>query len=424
VSAKTSIDFEKLVATMTTKKKWAIRVLALLLGLLLSELILSVACLVSPRVNYFLSPPWSRVILSDDELGHRMSPYYPGNDRWGFRNKGVPESCEMLAIGDSITYGYAASPEKSWPRQLEQMSGQSMYNCSCGGYGPCQYLVLLEKGLALKPKTVLLGLYLGNDLFDAYAAVYVQNRFPQYRTRDEAVLKALAEADGVVSSVDLLELGGGERDVGGATAPTSLPRRLLHKSSLYALAREVRWCLVSGEYASIRREGDLTQDRFEVAALRPGRLSFDAEPKLRTVFKTPALGLWVFNLDDPRLREGQRITECVLAAMQAKLQSLATRFVVVILPTKEAAYREVVENSGASMPAAYFSMLDKEEQLYSAMEQYLRAQQIEFVQCLPSLRAALTKGEKLYPESDDAHFNSAGYRVIADTVLVFLNAGK
>jgi hypothetical protein len=408
---------------MTTKKKWAFRGVALLLALFLSELLLSLACLVSPRVNYFLSPPWNPPLISDDILGHRMSPYYPGNDAWGFRNQAVPEHCDILAVGDSMTYGYAATPAKSWPRQLEQLSGQSTYNCSCAGYGPCEYLVLLQKGLALKPKTVLLGLYVGNDILDAYHAVYVDNRFPQYRARNEAILQALAEAERVAALVDL-EIQAGVRPASTVRVPDSLWPSLLQKSSLYALARAVRARAVGGEYRSIVREDEPAQDRFEVAALRPGRLSFDAEARVRTVFHNPEAHLLMVNLDDPRVREGLRITESLLAVMQARLQSQATRFVVLIIPSKGAVYRDIIETSRARMPAAFFRMLSYEERLSSVLEQFLKAQQIEFVNCLPALRTALGNGAKVYPESADSHPTSGGYRVIAETILPLLQARK
>src|SRR5262249_4433868 len=111
---------------MSRKKIWLFRALAVCLGILLSEAILYLACLCSPRIHYFLSPPWNQALMPDPELGHRMSPFYPGNDSWGFRNSKVPDHCDVLAIGDSLTYGLAATPDKTWPRQLEVITGKSV----------------------------------------------------------------------------------------------------------------------------------------------------------------------------------------------------------------------------------------------------------------------------------------------------------
>src|SRR5262245_45887192 len=97
----------------------------LCLVVLLAEALLWGTRCISPRADYHLSPSWTRVVVDDDVLHHRMSPYYPGNDSWGFRNRAVPDRCEVLTIGDSFTYGFAATPENTWPRQLERSSNLS-----------------------------------------------------------------------------------------------------------------------------------------------------------------------------------------------------------------------------------------------------------------------------------------------------------
>ena len=49
-------------------------------------------------------------LVSDEILGHKVEPYSAGHDAWGFRNKSVPVKSHFVAIGDSQTYGIAASP--------------------------------------------------------------------------------------------------------------------------------------------------------------------------------------------------------------------------------------------------------------------------------------------------------------------------
>ena len=270
---------------MSRKKKWVFRALAVFLALIGCEVALSLASKVSPRVAYFLSPPWERMKVPDDVLGHRMSPYYPGNDSWGFRNNKVPESCDVLTVGDSWTYGSGAWPEKCWPRQLEQMIGQSVYNASCGAYGPCEYNVLLDRCLTLKPKTVLLGLFLGNDMADVYNAVYVDDRFPEYRTKDSALSRAMVEADRV-TTINHVVGNFWLAESGGQPVERSPAARLLEKSSL--------WCLVRSTVGGIRRQeisflrgDDPPQIAFEFAARRPQRMGFDAVPALARFSLTP-----------------------------------------------------------------------------------------------------------------------------------------
>src|SRR3954462_2215482 len=50
-----------------------------------------------------------------------------------------------------------------------------------GGYGPVQYLVLTDQALQLSPKTIVVGLYLGNDLYDAYHLTYRNDAFVDMR---------------------------------------------------------------------------------------------------------------------------------------------------------------------------------------------------------------------------------------------------
>ncbi|MBU6433714.1 MAG: hypothetical protein KJS98_10410, partial [Nitrospirae bacterium] len=40
------------------------------------------------------------------------------------------------------------------------------------GYGPAQYVLLLEEALALKPKVIIAAYYYGNDIYDSYQFVY------------------------------------------------------------------------------------------------------------------------------------------------------------------------------------------------------------------------------------------------------------
>lgn len=53
-------------------------------------------------------------------------------------------------------------------RQLETLSKKIIDNAGVGGYGPCEYEQVLNELLVLYPKIVVLGLYLGNDIGDAY----------------------------------------------------------------------------------------------------------------------------------------------------------------------------------------------------------------------------------------------------------------
>src|SRR5262249_32881213 len=108
-------------------------------------------------------------VVEDDILGARVLPRSSGFDEWGFRNPNVPHSVDIVAIGDSHTYGNNAKMIDSWPYVVGRITGHSVYNLGLGGYGPNQYFHLLKThAVQLKPRWVLCGLYLGDDFENAF----------------------------------------------------------------------------------------------------------------------------------------------------------------------------------------------------------------------------------------------------------------
>ena len=67
-------------------------------------------------------------MVRDDILGGVPSAdaAASGFDRWGFRNHDVPERSDIVAIGDSHTYGNTATMEDSWPYVLGRLSGRQV----------------------------------------------------------------------------------------------------------------------------------------------------------------------------------------------------------------------------------------------------------------------------------------------------------
>src|SRR2546428_394876 len=47
-----------------------------------------------------------------------------GFDDWGFRNREVPETADIVVIGDSQTYGNTATMEDSWPYVVGRLTGR------------------------------------------------------------------------------------------------------------------------------------------------------------------------------------------------------------------------------------------------------------------------------------------------------------
>src|ERR1700756_2276785 len=61
-------------------------------------------------------------VVHDDILGAVPSPSArEAFDAWGFRNPRVPESVDIVAVGDSHTYGNTARMVDSWPFVLSRL---------------------------------------------------------------------------------------------------------------------------------------------------------------------------------------------------------------------------------------------------------------------------------------------------------------
>lgn len=89
--------------------------LTLIILLMVAEGLLRV---IYDPVDYLLP-----IIEEDALLQHRIPPGSGGHDEWGFRNKSVPRSVDIVAIGDSQTYGISAKRTQAWPAVLGKMSG-------------------------------------------------------------------------------------------------------------------------------------------------------------------------------------------------------------------------------------------------------------------------------------------------------------
>ena len=72
-------------------------------------------------------------LVEDPVLGRRIQPLTTGHDALGFRNREVPQHADIVAIGDSNTYGVSAPREGSWPHQLSGLLGEPVYNMGLGG---------------------------------------------------------------------------------------------------------------------------------------------------------------------------------------------------------------------------------------------------------------------------------------------------
>lgn len=111
----------------------------------------------------------------------RAPPFYPDlveagpNDVLGFRNRSVPNVADIIAIGDSQTYGNNAPLEGNWPSWMRKaIAGKRpiVYAMATGGWGAVQYLDMFRHAMRFQPRVVIVAFYTGNDSLESFQAAY------------------------------------------------------------------------------------------------------------------------------------------------------------------------------------------------------------------------------------------------------------
>jgi hypothetical protein len=332
------------------------------------------------EVNY-LQPK----VQAHPSLGHAIVPHSGGHDAWGFRNKRVPQSVEIVAIGDSVTYGVSATADESWPSWLQKMSGRSVYNLGLGGYGPPDYKYLLtEYGVSLSPQVVIIGIFLGNDLPRSYK--YVKGLTTQSVMVDEGQ-----------SSQKSYQFKS-HRFYG------NFRNWLSYHSLLYQVAKHELPVIV--DFLRYHE------------AMEPKREDFFAldHPIVRTVFN-PEIRLQALDQNYEENRLGLQAALEIFDETQAICKAKNIRCIFLLIPTKESVYwpyaKERLTGHGRDLVAA---VVEQEELVKQSVIQHFETHDFEYTDALPAMRAA-AKERPLYHRGIDGHPTGTGYGIIAEIVL-------
>jgi lysophospholipase L1-like esterase len=382
-----------------------------LLGILLLELLLFAAERSSDRVGALLRGVPRAV--PDARLGERPNPALAQHDARGWRNALRPEQSFAVAIGDSQTYGEEVRPEEAWPQRLAALSGRSVYNISLGGYGPVEYERLLDEAFELSPHVVLVGLYSGNDLADAYLSAYPRALAPALRSEDPELRGRCASLD---ATRDLKDAWEATREA----RKGSLQRlaRFAQSSRTFLLARAA-WRVLESR-AARASDDEPDTEVFENLRARAARAGGDLllpfqDAALATVL-TPAARLAVLDTGDPRVEEGLRIALAALLRMADRCAGRCA-FAVVGIPTKELVFAERVRASGASATPVLAELALRETLVWERIRRSLRDAGIPFVDTLPVLRTLVAAARNPYRDDWNGHLVAAGNQAIAEAVL-------
>jgi hypothetical protein len=316
--------------------------LTVFLVIICLEIALNLLGLMSSRVNYLLASPWAAPAVPDEQLGFRPNPAFPGHDSKGFRNPGVPASADVIAMGDSQTYGTGVEPDEAWPRQLEPMIGKTVYSMAFGGCGPVNSLILWDEAIAFDPKIIIEAFYSGNDLVDVFNTVYNMDQFVELESPEPQVQSLVRKMEGSEPIREhasrILNMGVTHKtSTKSASSPAFFPTAFLSQHSrIYGLLRRIKY-----EISQIPAN---TQDPWEKAKTHAKNHSaytqiFNNGP-FRTVF-TSEYRLLALDLKDPRVVEGYRIALRAIQRMKERAEDKNIRFIVLLIPTKELVFKEL-----------------------------------------------------------------------------------
>jgi len=347
-------------------KKLALITFSLIVSLILLELGLRFV------VPLLINLPYRNKIY-DDKLGHTVNKSLSGIDENGFGNPEILEQADIVVLGDSHTYGIHVNSEQSWPQQLAKMANMTVYNFGVGGYGSLQYYYLMEEALKLKPKHIMIGLYLANDLNDVCKLIskmqYWQVRLEELGYNVETCFKSYKKP---------------------SILKQMISNQHLSLLTVYGLKKIYKWSNFGGA-VNIREETFSTIIKNKRIASNKSKMDLERES----------------------IHLGFEITKDILKVFNRKANLDNIEFSVVIIPSKERVFFDYLTERGYQLPNNYSEMVDNEIKLVDMFSYFFNEQGIKFVDAKPYVEQQIYKSKPVYPPSSNGHPVGIGYHAYA-----------
>jgi lysophospholipase L1-like esterase len=347
-----------------------------LLGLLAGFIVVEAALRLFPLPNRFiLLEQLGSLWESDDELllhlkpdldlaitGHPEFRFTVTTNAEGLRDDPWLEAQDLVAVGDSFTFGFGVDGDEAWPERLEAQTGLQVANLGWAGWSSFVYPAALRRhAVPLGAKTWLWAFFV-NDL---------------------------PESAGAESFI----LAGGRDFKASAMDGAGLGQDLRFPFNLRTV-----------QLASALLDNDL----FLLPDSGSGFLD-DGQVRLR-------YGTYPWDVTDPGREEVQRgwtLTEEALLDAQALAASQGAQLVLLFVPTREHAFWPYLQ---ALMPNKDVTQLD---QVDGRLAGFAAEHDIPYFSLLPAFRRAALDGRMVY-FPNDGHWNSEGHQLAADEIAVFL----
>ena len=327
--------------------------------------------------------------VDDPYLIYRLSSSLKDADENGFRNPVVPDKVDIATLGDSHTYGFNVGSEHSWPQQLAKMSGMTVYNFGMGGYGSLQYYYQIGEAIKLKPKYVILALYLPNDLNDVCKTII---KLPYWQT--------WAEEHGFDTNSCY--------ESGKPHLPYQPPKRnlidLLRENTAIGSLVSYVWKLaterfnrgVDGEVLAVEDENN------------PTLIKTDEGEGLS--------GIEFMDLGRRKISLGYEITRYILKEAKSRCDANNIQFSVVFIPSKVRVYFNYLQARRSQLHDGYYKLVANEKNLLDRFSSMLDKLSVRHVDAGPYVLLKLNNTRGVYMHSSDDHPLTPGYSAYAEAV--------
>jgi len=329
--------------------------------------------------------------IRDPKLLYRMdSLSLEDVDRNGFRNPRVLKEVDLVALGDSHTYGYNVRSEHSWPQQLAGMAGMSVYNFGVGGYGGLQYHYLMDEAIKLNPKYIILGLYLTNDLREICKMIREMdywNSWAKDRGYDTKLCTNL-DSPAAPKCTDVF-----------SSLRSSLSQTAVGSLVVYFWERILpRLALLNRKLKKLYTAGLVVNEKLNKTVIKYQRIR---KHERYTDSKRDEISLsW-------------KIMKEIIKKAKEKAWSGGVGLGVIFIPSKERVFYDYLKENGYQLPGAYDKVVDNEKHLVNQCSSFLEELGLKFVDAEPYLKKELYESGNVYPYPDDGHPLEAGYKAYA-----------
>jgi hypothetical protein len=322
-------------------------------------------------------------------LGYVMSSDLPEIDREGFRNPEDLRDVDLVAIGDSQTYGFNVVSGESWPAQLAERGRISVYNYGMGGYGILQYRWLFPRALEKEPETIILAMYPANDLGD-------------YCT---------------FSQLDHWESELRERGLGRQACPDPGNKEMLANGSSTDALKRLWLATAVGSAVDylLWREIDLRQNpNTFVPVTYAGHETFLSKARIRRHDRHT-------DLRRRPIAEAARATEVLLSEMIELARTGGVGLGVLFIPSKENVLLEAADPSDPFFEVLQRAVL-QERAVAERLDRYLSERGVPTAHALDCLRKRI--GVQLYRWDANTHPLREGYACYAEAAMTLLADAK